>query len=69
MPSAEDIHLPEVLFEFQRVGNAVKVCAIDPISGTEVVMVGASGCGEEILKKLAIRKLTYVIAKRAREKK
>ncbi|OHC74097.1 MAG: hypothetical protein A3G18_05990 [Rhodospirillales bacterium RIFCSPLOWO2_12_FULL_58_28] len=69
MTSPRDIHLPEVLFEFQRIGNAVRVCAIDPISGTEIVMVGAPGCGEKILKKLAIRKLAYVIAKRAREKK
>ena len=54
----------EVLYEFQRVGNAIRVAAIDPVTGIEVTMVGALGYGRETLKWLAARKLAYVIAKR-----
>ena len=54
----------EVLFEFYRIGNSVRVVAIDPVTNTEITMVGAAGCGEETLKRLAARKLAYVIAKK-----
>jgi hypothetical protein len=60
----EDVNLTEVLFEMTRVGNYVRVNAIDPTTGTEVTMVGAAGAGEETLKRLAARKLAYAIAKR-----
>ncbi len=60
----QDIRLREVLFEFYREGNAIRVCAIDPDTNTEITMVGARGYNEEILKKLAIRKLKYVLAKK-----
>jgi hypothetical protein len=56
--------LSEVLFEFRRVGNSVRVMAVDPVSNTEITMVGAPGCGEETLKRLAARKLAYVISKK-----
>ncbi len=64
----KDIHLPEVLFEFRPVGRYVRVAAIDPITGIEVTMVGDITYGEEILKRIAIRKLKYVIAKRQKQK-
>ena len=60
----EDVKLREVLFEFHQVGQAVRVVALDPISGIEAIMVGASGYGQETLKRLATQKLRYVIAKR-----
>ena len=63
----DDVELPEVLFEFTRVGNAIRVVAIDPESGTEIVMVGAPGYSKEHLKRLAMRKLAYAIAKRQSE--
>ncbi len=56
--------LSEVLFEFHRVGNSVRVVANDPVTKTEITMVGAPSYGEETLKRLAARKLAYVIAKK-----
>lgn len=47
--------------------RAIRVAAIDPVTRIEVIMVGAPGYGEEALKRLAARKLAYVIAKRTRE--
>jgi len=60
----EDVKLREVLFEFHQVGKAMRVTAIDPRTRIEIVMVGDPRYGEETLKRLAIRKLRYVIAKR-----
>jgi len=56
--------LQEVLFEFHHTGKAIRVIAIDPISGTEITMVGATGYSQDHLKKLAARKLAYVLAKK-----
>jgi hypothetical protein len=52
------------IIEFHRVGNAVKVTAMDPATLTEVSIVGAPGAGETELTRLVIRKLEYVLAKR-----
>ena len=60
------VYLPEVLFEFRRIGKLTRVVAIDPITGTEVIMVGAPGYSRWMLKRLGARKLTYVIAKKRR---
>lgn len=54
----------EVIFEFVRVGNAVKVTAVDVESGVEAVIVGDLAAGEPALKRLAKQKLDYVMAKR-----
>ena len=54
----------EVIFEFVRIGNAVKVTAVDVESGVEAVVVGALAAGEPALKRLAKQKLDYVMAKR-----
>ena len=64
----EDVHLPEVLFEFRQIGKALRITAIDPQSGIEVVMVGNPKYSQTALKRLAARKLKYVIAKRWSEK-
>lgn len=53
----------EVIFEFLRVGHAVKVSAIDVATGTEVSIVGDPAVGEAALKRLAERKLDYVLAR------
>ena len=58
--------LNEVIIEFLRVGNAVKVTAVDPESMIEVSIVGPPDAGEETLKRTAIRKLEYVIDKNRR---
>ncbi len=67
MKRYKDVHLPEVLFEFhvgKKKSDPIRVVAIDPITGTEVSMVGAPGYSSEALKKLATRKLAYVIDKK-----
>jgi len=61
------VGLKQVLFEFVRVGEIVKVNAIDPVTGIEVSMVGAAKAGADTLKRLATRKLEYVIAKRRQD--
>ena len=53
----------EIIIEFHYVGNAVKVSAIDPVTLTEVSIIGSPESGEEILKRTAVRKLEYVLAK------
>jgi hypothetical protein len=53
----------EVIFEFVSIGNAVKVTAVDVESGIEAVVVGDLAAGEPALKRLAKRKLDYVMAK------
>jgi hypothetical protein len=60
--------LSEVIFEFLRHGNTVKVTAIDPETLIEVSIVGPAGAGEANLKAAAIKKLKYMIAKREPDK-
>lgn len=64
MAAPKDVYLPEVLFQLQRVGGSVRVVAIDPITGTEVTMVAPPSGELEGVKRIAARKLAYVIAKR-----
>lgn len=54
----------EVLFEFQRSGAYVKVSAIDPVTLTEVSIVGSSRAPAEQLKRTALQKLQYVLEKK-----
>jgi hypothetical protein len=61
----DDVPLPEVLFEFHRMGRTVRVVAVDPRTNTEISMVGDASAGVEALKRLAVKKLRYVIARRA----
>ncbi len=55
----------EVLLEFRRVGNAVKVSAVDPVTKTEVCIQGGAHADEYALRQAAIRKLQYVLRRRA----
>lgn len=59
----EDVRLNRVYFEMREVGKYVRVSAIDPITNTEVHVAGDAAAGEEALKRIAVRKLRYVIAK------
>lgn len=61
------LNLGEVLFEFRRVGNVLRIAAIDPASGIEVVTVGNPGYSRELLKRAAARKLAYVLSKKQRD--
>ncbi len=57
----------EVIFEFQRIGGAVKVTAVDAASGIEASIVGDPAAGEATLKRVARRKLDYVMARQGRK--
>lgn len=54
----------EVLFEFSRVGNSMKVTALDTETLVEVSVVGPATSAQAQLKATALRKLQYVLAKR-----
>tara|TARA_R110002072_G_scaffold144106_2_gene290173 strand:- start:638 stop:901 length:264 start_codon:yes stop_codon:yes gene_type:complete len=60
----DDVYLPEVLFEFQPKGRYVRVTAIDPRTGIEVVSICDARYSQSMVKNLAIRKLKYVLRKR-----
>ena len=51
------------IVEFYPLGNSVKVSAIDPVTLTEVSMVGSPLVPESQLAQLAVRKLLYVMGK------
>ncbi|MEQ9042626.1 MAG: hypothetical protein RLO23_02275 [Alphaproteobacteria bacterium] len=57
----------EVLIEIQRVGNAVKVTAMDPVTLTEVTIAGSPHDGEETLIRTAVQKLVYVLNKKKKD--
>lgn len=55
------------IVEFYQLGNSIKVTAIDPVTLTEVAIIGIPGLSRDALARNAIRKLEYVMAKRQRE--
>ncbi|WP_029006707.1 DUF6898 family protein [Azospirillum halopraeferens] len=57
----------EVLFEFVRVGNYLKVSAIDPATAIEVSVAGPVTGSRELLKRTAVNKLRYVLERRRAE--
>lgn len=57
----------EVLFEFKRIGNAVKVTAIDAATGTEVSLQAPASLSKKTLENNAIAKLRYVMNKKRGE--
>ena len=57
-------YLPEVLFEMRRVGRSVRVAAIDPITPTEVILVAPAKLSLNDMKRVAARKLVYVMSKK-----
>jgi hypothetical protein len=54
----------EVIFEFVRVGAAVKMTAVDTATGLEATIVGDPTAGEASLRRLARQKLDYLLARR-----
>lgn len=56
----------EVLFEFQRIGQYMKVCAIDAETAVEVAVVGPATHSQELLKRIALKKLERALAQRPR---
>ena len=65
MPVRPHDALDEVLLEFVRVGNVVKVSAVDPRTRIEVAIQGPASAGEETLRRTAINKLRYVLRRRS----
>jgi hypothetical protein len=59
----------EVIFEFFRLGNSVKVSAVDTQTMTEVAVVGPATASEASLRQAALRKLEFVLARKARADK
>jgi hypothetical protein len=55
--------LGEVLFEFVQQGRFVRVTAMDPVTKTEAVVVGDAGSSPEMLKRVAVNKLRFVITR------
>jgi hypothetical protein len=54
----------EILFEFQRVGNVVKVTAIDAETGIEASIHGPVTAGETLLRINATRRLEFVMRRK-----
>ena len=54
----------DIIIEFHRIGNSVKVSAMDPVTLTEVSIVGPANAGEEVLKHNVLKKLEFMLAKK-----
>jgi hypothetical protein len=54
----------EVIFEFVRIGDVVKVSALHVATDVEVSLVGDPRAGQHGLRRLALRKLAYVLRNR-----
>ncbi len=59
--------LTDVIFEFVAVGNAVRVCAVDPETDQEITIVGPATAGEAALRRTALAKLRYALDKNCPE--
>ena len=59
----------EYLIEFYWMGKYVKVSAIDPVTNTEISIVGDARAPKTDLEQLVIKKLEYVLAKNRNDKK
>jgi hypothetical protein len=53
----------EVYFEFTAIGGAVKVAAIDAITGVEVTIIGPVSAAQADLEQLALAKLKARLAR------
>jgi predicted acylesterase/phospholipase RssA len=53
----------EVIFEYTRIGNSIRVTAVDAETGTEVVFQAPTGTPTSDLQKMAVNKLKYVMGK------
>ena len=54
----------EVIFEFQSIGQYVKVMAMDTATMTEITIQGPANAPEAVLKTNAAKKLEYVLKKK-----
>jgi hypothetical protein len=56
----------EVILEFHRIGDYVKVSVMDAETLTETSIVGAASASQAELERLALKKLEYVLKKKQR---
>ncbi len=56
--------MTEILFEFTRQGNLIKVTAIEPETLTEVSVIVPCTLSEEQMKFQALNRLKYVLQKK-----
>ncbi len=61
----QDIDGRGIFLEFQRVGDYVKVSAIEAETNVEISIVGSPRTTQQQLTRLAVRKLEYVLGKTA----
>ena len=54
----------EVIIEFAKIGQIVRVSAMDSQTLTEISTQGPASAGEETLKRNAIKRLEYVLKKK-----
>lgn len=54
----------EVILEFVQIGALIRVSAMEPKSLTEVVIYGPASAGEAALRRVVLRKLDYVLARK-----
>lgn len=59
--------MSEILFEFVRLGNSVKVTAIEPETKIEAAVVVPATLTQEQMKMQALNRLKYVLKKKEEE--
>ena len=55
--------MPEVLFEFVKIGNSVRVTALDTHTGIEAITVVPANLPPEQMKQAALKKLNFLLEK------
>ncbi len=63
-PTSNSIEGREVYFEFHRIGQYVKVTAMDVGTLTEISIQGSVTASDEQLKTAALKRLEYVLKKK-----
>ena len=53
----------EIYIEYKQVGQAMKVTAIDSVTGLEVVIMGPASAAQTHLQKIAVQKLEMQLRK------
>jgi hypothetical protein len=62
--NASSMHPNEVLLEYVRFGNSLRVTAVDAATGTEVIFQAPLAASQSELRKIAVNKLAYVLQKK-----
>lgn len=65
-PGGTEAEKGEIYLEFIPAGAYIKVVAIDPVTGTEVSIVGDGKADQAALERTVVAKLRYVLEKQKR---